>query len=170
MLLADQAVALYPSGQFGAAAPVVRVLTCGLLFSGPSIVIGTLLTGVGRLWSMILGFAVAIPVQVAVNVVLAPTYGAVGTAAAFFASSAALLLVRLASARSLGVSLPWAALARQAVAAALMGVAVVATRELFLAVPIALGGLVYAGALLAISPADALERRAFAALRERLRS
>ena len=39
VLLAEQAVALYPSRQFDAAAPVVQILTLGILFSGPSMVL-----------------------------------------------------------------------------------------------------------------------------------
>lgn len=168
-LLCEGAVALYPSGEFAAAAPVLRILALGIACSGLSSVCTTFLTGRGRVGSILRAYAFALPVQAGLGMLWVGDQGAVGVARATVLAQALMCAANLASAGRLGMGIPWAALLRHGLAAGLMGLAIWPVRGLFVALPAALGALVYAGALLALSPAGSLERRAFALLLARLR-
>jgi O-antigen/teichoic acid export membrane protein len=168
-VLCEGAVALYPSGEFAAAAPVLRILALGIACSGLSSVCTTFLTGRGRVGSILRAYAVALPVQVGLGMLWVGDRGAAGVALATVLAQALLCTANLASAARLGLVIPGAALLRHAVAAGLMGLAIWPARGLFVALPAALGALVYAGALLALSPAGSLERSGLALLLARAR-
>jgi O-antigen/teichoic acid export membrane protein len=168
-LLCDGAVALYPSGEFAAAAPVLRILALGIACSGLSSVCTTYLTGRGRVGSILRAYALALPVQIAGGLLFVGEHGAMGVAAATVAAQLLMCASNLLAASRLGMLVPARALLRHALAAGLMGIAIWPARGLFVALPAALGALVYAGALLAISPASSLERRGLALAWARLR-
>ncbi len=169
-LLCESAVALYPSGEFAAAAPVLRILALGVACSGLSSVCTTFLTGRGRVGAILRAYALALPVQVGLGMLWVGGHGAAGVAAATVLAQLLLCAANLGSAARLGMAIPWAALLRHAAAAGLMGLAIWPARGLFVALPAALGALVYAGLLLALSPAGSLERRGLALLWGRARA
>ena len=115
-LLSEQLVTLYPSGEFAAAAPVLRILAAALVVLGPATVCAIYLTGAGRLKTILGAYAVTLPVQVVANLMLIPRWGAVGAAAATVVAHAsqALMLAGFLIAR--GLRFPVAAFARHAVA------------------------------------------------------
>jgi len=168
-ILAERAVALYPSGEFADSAPVLRLLASGFCFLSLASVSATLLTGAGRLRIIILGYVFAVGSQVAVNLALIPSYGALGAAAGTVTAYVVLAVFLLAALRHAGVEVPLGAILSHAVSATLMGAVVWATRGFPLPVPIALGGIVYVGALLLISSPSSLERRLVAEVVARLR-
>ncbi len=167
-LLCESAVALYPSGEFAAAAPVLRILALGIACSGLSSVCTTFLTGRGRVGSILGAYAFALPVQVGCAIWWVESHGAVGVAAATVAAQGILCVSNLASAARLGMGIPGRALLRHALAATAMAGAIWPCRELFVLLPALLGMGVYSAALLAISPAASLERRAAALLFARI--
>jgi O-antigen/teichoic acid export membrane protein len=169
-LLCDQVVALYPSGQFADAAPVLRILAASLIALGPATVCGVYLTGVGRLPAILGTYAVTLPVQVVANLLLIPRWGAVGAAAATFTAHASLSLIFAGLLVTSGIRLPFAAFARHAVASAGMAGVVLLTRSLPLPVPLATGAISYFALLLLISGNRSLERRLLAAAVERWRT
>lgn len=169
-LLAESAVALYPSGEFAAAAPVLRVQALGLLFTCTTAVGITFLTGQGRVRQILFAYAAALPVKAVLCALLARSHGALGVAWGTVAAQGVLCAVVHLGTRSCGLRLPWAALLRHLAAAAIMCAAVAPLRELFFPVPMAAGAAVYAAALLAICPSESLERRLAAQLVARVRS
>ena len=168
-LLAESIVALYPSGEFADAAPVLRLLAVSLVFLGPSSVCATYLTGVGRLWLVLSAYGLALPLQVGACALLIPTMGATGAAVATLAAHASLALVLLGIVRGLGVAVPWLAFLRHGLAALGMGAVVWLLRDALLPVPVAAGILVYVVLILVLSGAQSLERRLLAAALERWR-
>lgn len=167
-LLCEGAVALYPSGEFAAAAPVLRILALGIACSGLSSVCTTFLTGRGRVGSILGAYVIALPVQIACGLWWVGEYGAVGVAAATVAAQAILCASNLYSAASLGMGIPGGALLRHLLASALMGAVIWPCRGVFVLFPALLGIGVYIAAVLAISPAKSLERRAAGLLFARL--
>jgi O-antigen/teichoic acid export membrane protein len=168
-LLADSAVALYPSGEFAESARVLEILAVSLLFYGPMNVCATFLTGSGRLWLIVASYALALPVQALINLQLIDSHGAVGVAVGTLAANLVLALLLAGATWPLGLRLPVAAIGRQLLAAFVMGAALFPLRNEFILVPVVGGLLVYAVVLLAVSPRDALERRLFAEAWDRIR-
>jgi O-antigen/teichoic acid export membrane protein len=169
-LLCESAVALYPSGEFAAAASVLRVLAIGIAFSGLSSVCTTYLTGQGGVNAILWAYALALPVQLGCAYAWVGAHGAVGVAAATVAAQGVLCACNLFSVAKLGMAIPARALARHAVASAVMAAVVWPLRSLFVPIPALAGIAAYAAALLAVSPAGSLERVALAQLRRRFRS
>jgi O-antigen/teichoic acid export membrane protein len=167
-LLCESAVALYPSGEFAAAAPVLRVLAIGIAFSGLSSVCTTYLTGRGGVNAILWAYALALPVQLACSAAWVGEHGAVGVAAGTVAAQGVLCASNLVSVSRLGMAIPLRALARHALASVAMAAVVWPLREGFVAVPALAGVVVYAAALFAISPAGSLERALFAQLQSRI--
>lgn len=168
-LLAERAVALYPSGEFGDSAVVLRVLASGFCFLSMASVSATLLTGGGKLRSIVVGYVFAVAGQAVVNLVLIPRYGALGAAAGTVTAYVLLAAYLLLSLRGIGVELPALPIASHAGSAALMAVVVFWTRSLPLPVPVVLGGAAYVGSLLLLSSRSSLERRLVAESIARLR-
>jgi O-antigen/teichoic acid export membrane protein len=168
-ILAERAVALYPSGEFSDSASVLRLLASGFCFLSLASVSATLLTGAGRLRVIVAGYVFAVASQAAVNFALIPSRGALGAAAGTVTAYVVLAVFLLAALRRIGVEVPFGAILCHAVSAAVMGAVVYATRGLPLPVPVALGGIVYVAALLLISSASSLERRLVAEVMARLR-
>ncbi len=158
-VLADPVLALYPSGQFGEAAPVLRVLALGLLFLGPSYVSGTYLTGSGRLRTLFVVNVVAAGVEALLLLALVPSLGAPGAAWAAVTAFAAASGIQLLAIRGEGVEIPWAPLLRVGLASAGMAALVYPFRELPLPVAVAVGVVGYAALLWLLTPRDSLERR-----------
>lgn len=156
-LLAPDAVALYQSGSFAASAPVLRILALCVFFAGISVAAAVYLTGVGRLPAILASYAFALPVEVALCAVLAPSYGARGVAVGRLAAQVVFAAALMVELRRAGVSLPWAGYARQGMAAAAMAAVVVGGAALPWWLRAALGGTVYAAALLALAGRDGLE-------------
>jgi len=169
-LLSEQVVALYPSGEFADAAPVLRILAASLVAVGPATVCGIYLTGVGRLTAILGVYAVALPVDIVANLLLIPRWGAVGAATATFTAYASLALLFAGLLIASGIRLPLAAFARHAVATAGMAGVVLLTRSLPIPVPLATGATCYVVLLLLISGSQSLERRLLAAAVERWRA
>lgn len=167
-LLAPEALALYPSGGFGGAAAALRVLSASLLFVAPSMVCSTLLTGAGRIWTLVICNLAALAIQLAVDLALIPRLGAVGAAAGTVTSTAAAAVLFAAACRPLGFRLPVGPLVRQLAAVACMAVAVMATEGLALVLRVAVGGAVYGVAVAACSGRGSLERRLLALAGRRL--
>jgi O-antigen/teichoic acid export membrane protein len=163
-------VALYPSGEFAAAAPVLRILAASLIVLGSATVCAIYLTGVGHLKTILVAYAVALPVQVAANLILIPRWGAVGAAAATVAAHASLALMLAGFLVARGIRFPMAAFARHAVAAVGMGGVVLLTRSLPLPVPVVVGVVSYAVLLFVLSDSQSLERRLLVAALERWRA
>ena len=168
-LLADSVVRLYPSREYDAAAPVLRVLSGAIVFLGPSIVCATFLTGAGRLRVIMEAYAVAVPVQGAVSLLLVSDHAAVGVATGTLFGQATLSAFLLRASTGLGMRIAYPVILRQVVSAALMALVVAATRSLPIAVPVVVGSLTYAGALWVIAPLESPERRVLADLASRWR-
>jgi len=167
-LLAESVVALYPSGEFAEAAPVLRVLGVSLIFLGPSSVCATYLTGVGRLSHILWAYALVLPLEVVACVLLIPVAGAVGAAVAALVAHASLALILLARVQLIGAPVPWLAMGKHLLAATVMGVAVFVLRSVALPVPVAVGVVTYFIVLLMISDRESPERRMLASLGERI--
>lgn len=169
-LAADQVVALYPSGEFADAAPVLRILAISVPLLGPTSVCAIFLTGLGRLDRVLAAYALAIPVEVAVNALLIPAYAALGVAAGIVAGFAVLSLGLVVASRGFGLRMPGAALGRGLAATGVMALALLPIRELSLLVVVPAGAAAYALALLAIAPRDSIERRLLRDAASRLRA
>jgi O-antigen/teichoic acid export membrane protein len=168
-ILAERAVALYPSGEFADSAPVLRLLASGFCFLSLASVSATLLTGAGRLRVIVVGYVFAVASQAAVNLALVPAHGALGAAAGTVTAYVVLAAFLIAALKRIGVEVPVGAILCHAASAAVMGAVVWLTRGLPLPVPVALGGIVYVGTLLLISSGPSLERRLVAEVISRLR-
>ena len=164
-LLSHHALAIYPSGEFADAAPVLQVLAATLVFIPSLTIAATHLTAHGRLARILYVYAVTLPLQILGNAILIPRYGAVGAATAMVTAHGILAIGLVLGIRDLGVHLPWASTVRQWVATGLMSLALLATRQHMVLVPVAVGLLVYVAAMAVLTPADALERRLLAAIR-----
>jgi O-antigen/teichoic acid export membrane protein len=158
-LLAEHAVALYPSGQFADAAPVLSILAISLAFLGPTMVCATYLTAIGRMWTILGAYALALPLQVIANLILIDFAGAVGVAIATVFAHAALAIGLVVVVIASGIRIPFAAFARHLAAAAGMGLVILATRGGPMIAAIAAGGLTYGALLFLLSRPDSLERR-----------
>jgi PST family polysaccharide transporter len=161
-VLADPILALYPSGEFGDAAAVLRVLGLWVVFLAPSYVGASFLTGAGRLGLMASVNLIAIALQGLLLALWVPRHGAVGAACAALAAFAVVAMVQLQACRLLGVRVPWAALLRAAAAALAMGALLWPLREGPLYGSVPLGAAVYALLYFAMAPRDGLERRLLA--------
>jgi O-antigen/teichoic acid export membrane protein len=168
VLLAPQAVALYPSGEFSAAAPVLQALAPALLFLPPVTVCASHLTAAGRLRQIIAAYGVALPLQVVANLLLIPRYGAVGAAMATVLAYGTLAAALVVASLGLGIRFPWASIGRQMLAAGLMGGCVFAINDLPVLIPVALGAIVYVAAVLLLAPSSSLERRLLTEVMARL--
>lgn len=168
-LIAPQAVALYPSGAFGASVPTLRLLAPVAYATGLAIVTAAFLTAAGRLRIIIAAYLIALAVQAAVSVTLVPADGAVGAATGRLAGHVVLTTLLLVAARSAGVAIPIGGFVRHAAATSAMAGILLALGEVSLWVAIAVGGTTYVLALAALLPAGALERRVVAAMLARLR-
>ena len=150
-LLAPEALALYPSGEFGGATETLRVLSASLLFVAPSMVCSTLLTGAGRIWTLVVCNLAALALQLVVDLALIPRLGAVGAAAGTVSSTAAAAALFTVACRPLGFRFPIGALLRQLVAVACMAPVVAMSGGLPLVFRIAAGAAVYGAAVAAWS-------------------
>lgn len=168
-LLADPVVRLYPSGEYDAAAPVLAALSGALLCLAPSIVCASFLTGAGRLRAVMQAYGVAVPVQAGVSLLLVADYAAVGVAIGTLLGYATLTLILIRAARGLGMWIAYRVILRQIAATAVMALAVAATRNLPLAIPVLVGFVAYAGALWLIAPVGSPERRLVAGVVSRWR-
>jgi O-antigen/teichoic acid export membrane protein len=161
-LLADSAVRLYPSGEFEAAAPVLVALCGALFWLGPSIVCATFLTGAGRLTPILRAYAVAVPVQAAVSLLLVAKHAAVGVAIGTVVGNALMALLLVRAAHGLGMGIAYPVILRQLLATGLMALVVAALSNLPIAIPLIVGFVIYLGALWAIAPPESQERRLLA--------
>jgi O-antigen/teichoic acid export membrane protein len=168
-LLSGPVVALYPSGEFGAAAPVLSTIALWLLVVGPGNVAGTFLTGLGRMRALVLTNGAGIVVQLAGQLLLVPRYGAVGAAAATLVAYAVVAFACVLLSRGESVVIPWSAWGRSLLAAGVMGAVVWPLRGYALPIPVGAGALVYVTTFALLLPRDALERRLVAELRARWR-
>ena len=114
-------------------------------------------------------YAVAVPVQVGVSLLLVRDHAAIGVAIGTLAGNAAMALLLLRAARGLGMWIAYRVILRQVFATGLMALIVVATRDLPLAIPVILGLVAYAGALWVIAPVESPERRLVAGVLSRWR-
>ena len=169
-LLSDTAVALYPSGEFAKSAAVLEILALPVLFYAPMNVCATFLTGAGRLWIIVACYALALPIQFAINLWLIDSHGAVGVAAGTAGAHLILAILLVGAVRPLGLRIPGASMARHALAAAVMAAVVFPLREQFLLLPVIAGGVTYGLVLLALTRPDHLERRLVADAWSRIRS
>jgi len=167
-MLADSAVALYPSGEFSAAAPVLRVLVIGIACTSMSSVCSTFLTGRGRVNAILRAYAFALPVQATLCCFGVAEGGAVAVARGTVAAQVVLAIGIVSAARASGLAIPWAGIARHLIASAVMAAAIAPLGEYFFAVPVLVGALVYPIVLLSICPAGSLERKLASNLAERL--
>jgi O-antigen/teichoic acid export membrane protein len=168
-VLAPRAVALYPSGEFADAAGVLTVLSAAFFFLGLMALASTLLTGAGRLLAIVSGYAAALVVQMAVNVLLIPRLGAVGAALGITAAAALQAFWLLGRLSRIGVELPIGGMARQACAAAVMGGFVWTVRDFPLPLCILIGLVTYGLVLFALVEREGVERRVAADVWRRLR-
>ena len=166
-LLADHAVALYPSGEFADAAPVLQVLAMTLIFIPVTTIAATQLTASGRLGRILAAYAVALPVQVAVDLLLIPRLGALGAAAASVAAHGVVAIGLAIAVSVVGLRIPWAGVFRHTLATGVMSLAVLATRQYMVLVPIAAGLASYLASLAILVPRDGMERRLLAVIRSR---
>jgi len=167
-VLAESAVALYPSGEFAAAAPVLRILALGIACTSISSVCSTFLTGQGRVSAILRAYAFALPVQVVLCWFGVADGGAVAVARGTVAAQVVLATGIVAAASASGLSIPWAGIARHLIASAIMAAAIAPLSEHFFAIPALVGLLVYPIVLLLICPAGSLERKLAGNLVERL--
>lgn len=163
-MLSESAVALYPSGEFGEAAPVLQVLALGIACTCMNSVCATYLTGQGRVNAILRAYAVALPVQAALCWMWIGSDGAVGVARGTVCAQVILCIGIVGTAQRNGLRLPWIGVGRHLLAAGLMALAIAPIRELFFPISVASGVLVYAGVLLVICPAKSFERTIGAAL------
>ena len=169
-MLADSAVALYPSGEFAAAAPVLQVLAFGIACTSLNSICSTFLTGQGRVKAILRAYAFALPVQALLCWIWVAEDGAVGVARGTVAAQAVLLIGVVGTAHFTGLRLPWAGIMRHGLASAAMAAAIAPLCEHFIAIPVAVGACVYLLALISICPKESLERRILRALRAKFRS
>ena len=138
-------------GDFVDSAPLLRVLILGTLPLFWVNLAGHALIAMRRVWPLVAVYAGAAAINVALNLVLIPRYGAAGAAVATVACewlnlAAVVVLVR----RGFGVTFTAAGLWRYAGAAALMLTAVWAVQGAGLLTAVAVGAGGYAGALWAL--------------------
>jgi glycosyltransferase involved in cell wall biosynthesis/O-antigen/teichoic acid export membrane protein len=164
-LLAPEAVALYPSGEFGPAADGLRILALTTLPSGAAIALAAYLTGIGRIGTLVRGYLVAIPCQMLAMLALVPEHGAVGAAAGRLAAHGTFAVALVVASRANGLRLPVAAFLRQLAAAVPMIAVLAASGSLPLPVRIALGGALYLALLALLAPQGGPEREIARALR-----
>ena len=165
-LLAVPAMALYPSGQFGAAAPVLAVRALGLIPAGFDTVCATYLTGLGRLRGIIGAYAVTIPVQIAGNFWLIPDHGATGAAISAVVAETVLGVILVLLAARTGIRIPGGDFLRHTLCVAVMGAVVFVLRDWVLPVPVLAGGLVYGALLYTTAGPESIEKRLVAVLAE----
>jgi len=158
-MLAESAVALYPSGEFAAAAPVLRVLAVGIACTSMSSVCSTFLTGQGRVNTILRAYAFGLPVQFALCWIWVAEDGAVGVARATVLAQVVLALGIVGSARAAGLKIPLAGISRHLIASGVMAAAIAPLSDNFFAIPVLVGVLVYPIVLLTICPKESLERQ-----------
>jgi len=163
-LLAGSFVGIYPSGEFDAAAPILRILALTLPFVGATTVCATFLTSAGRLWAIVAIYALALPLQGTLNLVLLPTYGAEGVAVATVSAHGVLAVGLVVSGVVLGLSFPGRALLRHLVATAAMSGALVLIDGLPLPVVVPAAALVYFLVLFSLAGESSVERNVLRSL------
>ncbi len=168
-MLAESAVALYPSGEFAAAAPVLRVLAIGIACTSMSSVCSTFLTGQGHVNAILRAYAVAVPIQIALCWMWVADGGAVGVARGTLAAQLVLAVGIVGTARTMGLVIPWAGTARHVIASGVMAAVIAPLGGAFFAIPVLVGALVYAVVLVSICPAGSLERKLLGRLVDRLK-
>lgn len=149
--LATPLVTVLFGGAFAESAPLLRVLIWGTLPLFWVNLAGHALIAANRVWPLAAVYAASAGVNVGVNLLLIPRYGAAGAAVATLACewlnlAAVVVLVR----GGFGVSFTAAGLWRYAGAAALMLTGVWAVQGAGLLAAIAVGAAAYAGALWAL--------------------
>ncbi|MCH2171073.1 flippase [Myxococcota bacterium] len=164
-MLADSVVALYPSGEFTAAAPVLRVLALGIVFTCMSSVSATFLTGRGRVSDVLRSYALALPLQAGLCLWTIGPLGAVGAAIATVSAQGVLCLGLVLRARREGMQLPGQGMFRHVLAAGVMMVALVPFQDMIIPVSALFGVLVYTVVLLTLCPANSYERSLTSRLR-----
>jgi O-antigen/teichoic acid export membrane protein len=157
--LAASIMALYPSGEFATAAPVLRLISLWLVCIGPLHVCGAFLTGMGRLRALIGVNLFGAGIQAVILLFEIPRAGAVGAAASTLVAYALCAAVLLYLVRGSGVAVPWPALARVALASLAMAAVVLPMQEAPLALAVVAGAAVYAIAWWLLLPRASLERR-----------
>lgn len=149
LVLAEPLVELLVGGGYQASVTPLRVLAVAVLFAFLNPLFTNLLVAADLQARVLKATLLAIAVNVALNLVLIPAYGATGAAAATVVSEIlAVTVVAVAAIRHTRVSLDWTVAARVVVAALVMGAVVAATATLPLAVPVLGGAAVYAGLVL----------------------
>ena len=152
------------ASEFAAADDPLRLLLCAAALAYVSGLCGYALIAAGHERSTLRLALVALAFNLALNIALAPAYGATASAAIALASEALLLaggwLLRPPPARDAAVGSP--GLGAVVLAAAVMVAAIWPLRDRTLALTVPLGGVVYGAALWALGGVD---RRTLEALR-----
>jgi O-antigen/teichoic acid export membrane protein len=158
-------VALYPSGQFADAGPVLSILAGVVLFLSLASVCATLLTGAGALAQIIKAYGVAVTIQVLGNLFLIPRHGAEGAAVSAVAATCVLAVLLVRAVRGIGVRVPMGSLRRHILGALVMGVVVYWLREAWLPIPLVAGMVTYGVVVELLAPAGSMERTVLSAAR-----
>ncbi len=163
LVVAPELARLAGGSEFAAADDPLRLLLCAAALAYVSGLCGYALIAAGHERSTLRLALAALAFNLALNIALAPAYGATASAAIALASEALLLaggvlLLR----RRLGLQLSVAGLGAIVLAAAVMVAAIWPLRDRTLALTVPLGGVVYGAALWALGGID---RRTLEALR-----
>jgi len=155
LVIAPELARLAGGDQFAAADDPLRLLLCAAALAYVSGLCGYALIAAGHERSTLSLSLAALAFNLALNVALAPAYGATASAAIALASEALLLtggwlLVR----RRIGIEPSASGLGAVLLAAALMVAAVWPLRDRTLALTVPLGGVVYGAALWALGGVD----------------
>ncbi len=135
----------YPSESFAEAVPVLRTMAWSLLFTFPGVVLNRLLIVDNRQKYVAVNLGLALLANLILAVVLIPSWTLVGASVARLASSFLFFALDLFLVSRVLVKPPLLRLAwRPALAALGMAIAVWPVRHMFLGVPVAVGGIVYA--------------------------
>ena len=163
LVVAPELARLAGGSEFAAADDPLRLLLCAAALAYVSGLCGYALIAAGHERSTLRLALAALAFNLALNVALAPTYGATASAAIALASEALLLVGGvLLLRRRLGLRLSVARLGAIVLAAAVMVAAIWPLRDRTLALTVPLGGVVYGAALWALGGVD---RRTLEALR-----
>ena len=129
----------------------------------------TFLTGQGRVNAILRAYAFAVPIQLALCWIWVFEDGAVGVARGTVVAQLVLAVGIVGTARAMGLVIPWAGTARHVIASGVMAAAIAPLSGAFFAIPVLVGALVYPVVLIAICPAESLERKLLGKLTSRLK-
>jgi O-antigen/teichoic acid export membrane protein len=145
------------SSKYAAGVSIVPWVIAGMAVDGAGVLLGAGLfveRQTFTIMQLVLGSAV---VNIALNLVLVPSFGIVGAAAATLVTYVGLAVaMAVRGARWLPVRIPWGGLLRSSVAGAIMYLVVsgvvAGSRPATIAVRMAIGAAVYAGIIVALEP------------------